>query len=1546
MASIGSKSTVAWGANIFTATEASQLAAVGFYALTPNTSYTIYIYTGCSADAPTSGTLAVTQSGRTDWAGFFTIPLTTKVALSARQRFSVVLKLTTPGFNYPLAFEYAYPGYSSEATASSGQSFLSSDGSSWLDFTEWRGSANFCCKAYTQSATVVRPTLSSIAISGVSSLTSGQSAIFTCEATYSDGSKKSVSPAWGIARAGQAYATVTSGGLVTALDVSAQQTVTVQASYTEDGVTKDATWGMYVTVAAPNAPQDVTATQGTESSCVRVNWTAPSGATEYAVYRATVNSSKNAQYLDNVTVAKYNDTSAKPGIDYWYFIKAKNSSGTSGFSTGSNGWRRLSPPEGVTASDTLLDKVSLEWSEVEGATHYRVYRAASMDGAKSALGGWQTAMAFNDTTATAGVTYYYFVVAAVDASGNRPSDCSIVEDGMRAVPVTVDHLEIKGDASIAAGGYADFTADAVYTDGHKVESITPGSWSIVGDGASVANGRVTAAMITENTMVMIEATYTENGKAVFGEKQITIAAVKPVAPRNVAAAVSGTAVNVSWSAVSGASSYRVYRHDGEGSGATQVGSTSNASFVDRTAIPGVAYSYSVSAVNSAGEGPQSGTVTATIPLSEPTGVAATSNLTDGVLVSWAAVNGATHYRVARAASADGEKTELGSWQVGTSYNDTSATAGTAYWYFVRAATSSSGANASGYSSGAQGVRKVAVTLSSIAISGPDKVASSGSAVYSCTATYSDGSTATVVPIWGANGSGAIDANGRLTALEVSSDATVTVAASYGGKIATKSVKVVAPVATSATVSNVSVKPRWPFSSLVDIDYTLATAPEGTVALISLSGQDNDHNLPLAATTLTGDGAGNVVAAGRRRITWDVGADYPGFHAKSFDVSLEAVPYVIGVPSNVSASQGTSTRGVNLSWNAVEDATGYEIWRAKGTMDTAGATLVTNVGSVVTCADVSVDPGDIYFYWLKAVTQYGTGGFSGATLGYRASVTVTVTFDGNGGTPSAASISSYAGNAYGTLPKATRADYVFAGWFTAATGGEEVTATSLFDENVTTLYAHWIYLDKVQLWRGGPYWATMNIGAKRPEDYGCYFWWGDTVGYRRENGAWVASDGSSSNYSFKTNSTPTLGKSAATLQSEGWITADGVLAPAYDAAHVHWGGDWRMPTSEDMIALTNNCDWTLMTTNGVKGYLVRGKGEYASASIFFPAAGYGYETSLKYAGSFGDYWSSVPNSEDGCLNAWCLAFDTSRYIAYYYSRRHGRTVRPVQEAPQIAVTVTLDGNGGTPSAASISGYAGDAYGTLPTATRAGYAFAGWFTAATGGEKVTASSLFDENVTTLYAHWTANTHDKVQLWEGGPYWATTNIGAENPEDYGSYFWWGDTVGYKWENDAWVASDGSSSNFSFIYENTPTYDKSISALQIEGWITADGVLAPEHDAAHVQWGGNWRMPTDQELVDLNNNCDLAWTTTNGVNGYVVRGKGDYASASIFLPAAGWGCVGSPFDGAGSDGHYWASVPKSDNDYDAWYFEFNSIWFIADSIDGNRCCGRAIRPVQGYTK
>jgi len=201
-------------------------------------------------------------------------------------------------------------------------------------------------------------------------------------------------------------------------------------------------------------------------------------------------------------------------------------------------------------------------------------------------------------------------------------------------------------------------------------------------------------------------------------------------------------------------------------------------------------------------------------------------------------------------------------------------------------------------------------------------------------------------------------------------------------------------------------------------------------------------------------------------------------------------------------------------------------------------------------------------------------------------------------------------------------------------------------------------------------------------------------------------------------------------------------------------------------------------------------------------------------------------------------------------------------------------------------------------------------------------------------------KVQLWEGGPYWADRNIGADKPEDYGLYFWWGDTTGHR--------PSGGVFSFSFYSGNSAiyTYGKSISELQSTGWVTSDGVLAPAHDAAHVHWGGSWRMPTSQEFGDLNSKCDWTWVTRNGVKGYIVRGRGTYASNSIFLPAASYVWASSSHS-AGSDGYYWSSV-RYNSSY-AFSLIFDSRGHRRDYrgyLSGHSYNGQSVRPVQGLAK
>ena len=277
-------------------------------------------------------------------------------------------------------------------------------------------------------------------------------------------------------------------------------------------------------------------------------------------------------------------------------------------------------------------------------------------------------------------------------------------------------------------------------------------------------------------------------------------------------------------------------------------------------------------------------------------------------------------------------------------------------------------------------------------------------------------------------------------------------------------------------------------------------------------------------------------------------------------------------------------------------------------------------------------------------------------------------------------------------------------------------------------------NKVQLWEGGPYWAETNIGAENPEDYGYYFWWGDTVGYKWENGQWIASDGSSSGFSFDKDNVQiqTFGKNVATLQSEGWITVDGVLAPEHDAARVHWGGNWWMPTKQELDDLEGKCDWTWTTTNGVNGWIVRGRGDFSAASIFLPAAGNGYETLLYDDGSVGNFWSSEPNSVGRSDYSWYLYFLFGLYESASDNRDLGYPVRPVYEESVVPVSVTFDENfdGGSTTNLSILSTDKVLANAPAVSPRAGWTFVGWHTV--DGKRVTEADLPVDGAT-YYAHW---------------------------------------------------------------------------------------------------------------------------------------------------------------------------------------------------------------------
>ena len=190
---------------------------------------------------------------------------------------------------------------------------------------------------------------------------------------------------------------------------------------------------------------------------------------------------------------------------------------------------------------------------------------------------------------------------------------------------------------------------------------------------------------------------------------------------------------------------------------------------------------------------------------------------------------------------------------------------------------------------------------------------------------------------------------------------------------------------------------------------------------------------------------------------------------------------------------------------------------------------------------------------------------------------------------------------------------------------------------------------------GTKWASCNVGATTPEGYGNYFAWGETT--TKTDYSWATYKHANGDYNKLT-------KYCSYNGNNGFAYNKTTLDPADDAAHVNWGGDWRMPTRAEVDELLNNCTWTWTTQNGVNGYQVASKTN--GNSIFLPAAGC-RDADLNNAGSIGYYWSASLNDYYPG-NTWCINFGSDYHDRGYNSRYFGFSVRPVKEATAAPANV--------------------------------------------------------------------------------------------------------------------------------------------------------------------------------------------------------------------------------------------------------------------------------------
>ncbi|MBR4842860.1 MAG: hypothetical protein IK006_07195 [Bacteroidaceae bacterium] len=155
-----------------------------------------------------------------------------------------------------------------------------------------------------------------------------------------------------------------------------------------------------------------------------------------------------------------------------------------------------------------------------------------------------------------------------------------------------------------------------------------------------------------------------------------------------------------------------------------------------------------------------------------------------------------------------------------------------------------------------------------------------------------------------------------------------------------------------------------------------------------------------------------------------------------------------------------------------------------------------------------------------------------------------------------------------------------------------------------------------------------------------------------------------------------------------------------------------------------------------------------------------------------------------------------------------------------------------------------------------------------------------------------------------WATCNVGADKPEDYGDYYAWG-------ELEPSYEDGYNVSGYRFYRESYRQLTKYCYDAEqgYNGFTDNKRILDLEDDVAHVLWGDGWRMPTLDEFRELIDSCTWTWTTLNNVKGYAVRGnKPGYEERSIFLPATG-GRDGTALFHVDSIGYYWSSSISPDN-------------------------------------
>lgn len=466
-----------------------------------------------------------------------------------------------------------------------------------------------------------------------------------------------------------------------------------------------------------STPVSATATGGSLSTGIGITWPAVLNA---ATYTVSLVDGDDETVVATTYAPQCLDTTAAAGTVLTYRVRAVSASGTvsDGFAACS-GWRKLSAPTGISATDgASVASVTVSWSAVDGATSYKVLRSA---GGVSTTIATVADLSYVDTSAVAGVLYAYTVQASCAlgdsvvgtsntgyrASNNAPLTVSAT-DGSSVSSVTVTWTAPEGSSNgfTILRGLGAAAPRVIGSAGAAVRTFTDASVPVAG---KIYRYYVRPAGTTSG------ARYDTGWKAARGPATLTAAE-----------GTATTGIALSWPAppaATRATGFVLYRSVGGGElAAIKTLAKTARSYTDTTALPGITYTYSLRCTSPFG---------LTFPvtdtgwrgLSAPTGFAASDNLTDMVSMSWSNTSGATGYQVTRT----GGSGPVTFNSVANIYLDTTAEVGVTYTYSVKAtcALGSSAASATNTGIRVAGFRMAAGPAGGSGASGASGAGASG-----------------------------------------------------------------------------------------------------------------------------------------------------------------------------------------------------------------------------------------------------------------------------------------------------------------------------------------------------------------------------------------------------------------------------------------------------------------------------------------------------------------------------------------------------------------------------------------------------------------------------------------------------------------------------------------------------------------------------------------------------------------------------------------------------------------------------------------------------